>query len=311
MSSGVSAGFTHAKSRRAASTTSTPTTARVGRRVARTVSYVSQDPQLEVVGDGVRSVDGVIARERSNSAKKRTRDDDFLYGAAVFVIAINFSILKSPPAWCRSSFAGLLRRVASRWWWFSRGHGSGWHAHRQRKRTMGRHVRNVRGIENAMDYQSRESDGSYQTLRESGPTKCVEEVVRNRRWGSRMVEERINVGRWRGRFRRRRQSVYFRRCPSVHGVHHARFAHRRTASIERGDRNRKLSHESARDDRSIFPKWWNQIRPAKFSAIRENFRVFWTHRFGATKFGASVGEELVRLARHCCGGGRFRATGSR
>ena len=69
------------------------------------------------------------------------------------------------------------------------------------------------------------------------------ELSINRPLGSRMVEERINVGRWRGRFRRRRQSVYFRRCPSVHGVHHARFAHRRTASIERGDRNRKLSHE--------------------------------------------------------------------
>ena len=83
--------------------------------------------------------------------------------------------------------------------------------------------------------------------------------------------------------------MYFRRCSIVHGVRHARFARRRAASIERGDRNRKLSHESARVDRSIFSKRWDQIRPAKFSAICEDVRVFWTHRFGATELAASVG----------------------
>ena len=37
---------------------------------------------------------------------------------------------------------------------------------------------------------------------ESGPAKCVEEVVRDRRWSFRMVEERINGGRRRRILRR-------------------------------------------------------------------------------------------------------------
>ena len=42
---------------------------------------------------------------------------------------------------------------------------------------MGRHVRNVRGIENAMDYQSRESDGSYQTRANLDPQSASRKLL--------------------------------------------------------------------------------------------------------------------------------------
>ena len=94
VSSGVGASFANVKSRRA--TAKATTTTRVGRRFAGTVSHVSSDSQLEVIGDGVMRVDGIVART-GNRAEERTRDDYFVYETGVVVITDNFSCLKILP----------------------------------------------------------------------------------------------------------------------------------------------------------------------------------------------------------------------